>query len=218
MDSSTICYRDSSTIDRVTCTALNPAQATAAAEAFVASHGDYPAFRSVFPDPVRRRRALLPFFTPTVGDAVRFGTVYAALDGTTVMGAAVWLPPGAFPWSMPRQAAAAPAFARVLAAYPSRFPTFMRYGMAAQRAHPPGEHWYLVALGVRPEAQRAGIGRRLLMPVLDRADDDRVACYLETSDRNNVGFYERLGFTIVDDDLKLVKGGPSHVSMRREPR
>ena len=209
---------DRSTIDRVTCEPLSPGQATAAAEAFVASHGDYPAFRSVFPDPVRRRRALLPFFTATVGDAVRFGTVYAALDGATVMGAAVWLPPGAFPWSVRRQAGTAPAFARALAAYPSKFPAFMRYGMAAQRAHPTGEHWYLVALGVRPEAQGAGIGRRLLTPVLDRADEDGVACHLETSDRSNIGFYERIGFRIVDDDLELVKGGPSHVSMRREPR
>ena len=209
---------DSSTIDRVTFEPLSPREVTAAAEAFVASHGDYPAFRSVFPDPMRRRRALLPFFTATVGDAVRFGTVYAALDGTTVLGAGVWLPPGAFPWSVRRQAVAAPAFARVFAAYPTQFPTFMRYGISAQRAHPPGEHWYLVALGVRPEAQGAGIGRRLLTPVLDRADEERVACHLETSDRSNVGFYERLGFTIVDDDLKLVKGGPSHVSMRREPR
>ncbi len=209
---------DSATTGHVGCASLDPGQQTGAAEAFVASHGDYPAFRSVFPDPVRRRHGLLPFFTATVGDALRYRTVYAAVDGSTVVGAAVWLPPGAFPWSLRRQAAATPAFARVMTAYPSRFPKFLRYGMTAQRAHPPGEHWYLVALGVRPEARGAGIGRRLLTPVLDRADDDRVACYLETSDRGNIPFYERLGFSMVDDNLVLVKGGPSHVAMRREPR
>ena len=203
---------------RVFVTVLRPGQEAAAGAAFAATHAEYPAFRAVFPDPVRRARALLPFFTATVADAVRAGTVHVALDGPVVLGAAVWLPPGAFPWSARRQAAAAPAFLRVLAAHPSRFPTVLRYGMAAQRAHPEDDHWYLVALGVRAEARRAGLGRRLLAPVLERADHDMVPCYCETSDRANVAFYERLGFGVVDDDLALVPGGPSHVALRREPR
>jgi ribosomal protein S18 acetylase RimI-like enzyme len=73
-------------------------------------------------------------------------------------------------------------------------------------------------MGIRPEAQRAGLGRRLLQSGLDLADRDRIDCYLETSDRANVGFYERFGFTVVDDDLALVPGGPTHVAMRRAPR
>ena len=203
---------------RVGITVPRPGQEVAAGAAFAATHAGYPAFRAVFPDPVRRVRALRPFLTAAVADAVGAGTVHVALDGPVVLGAAVWLPPGGFPWPARRQAAAAPAFLRVLAAYPSRFPTFLRYGMAAQRAHPADDHWYLAALGVRAEARRAGLARRLLAPVLQRADHDRVPCHCETSDRANVAFYERLGFDVVDDDLALVPGGPSHVALRREPR
>lgn len=197
-------------------TVLGPGRERAAAEALALSHADYPAFRSVFPDPTRRARALLPFFAATVRDAIPFGAVHAALEDTRVLGTAVWLPPGAFPWSIRRQVAAMPSFLHVLSAYPTRFRTFMRYGMAAQAAHPTGDHWYLVVLGIRPEAQRRGLGTKLVEPVIERAARDGVECYLETSDRANVSFYQRLGFATVDDDLALVPGGPTHVAMRRD--
>jgi hypothetical protein len=68
----------------------------AAAEALTASHADYPSFRRVFPNPARRARALRPFFTATVRDAMRFGVVRAALTGSKVLAVAVWLPPARF--------------------------------------------------------------------------------------------------------------------------
>jgi ribosomal protein S18 acetylase RimI-like enzyme len=192
--------------------------AAAAGDAFAASHADYPAFRALFPAPARRDRALRAFFTATVADAAGAGVVHAVIDRSAVLGAAVWLPPGGFPWSIRRQLAAAPAFARVAVAAPTRFPAFVRCGAAAQRAHPHDRHWYLAALGVRPEAQRGGLGTRLLGPVLARADRDGLACYLETSDHANVAFYQRLGFEVADADLSLVPGGPAHVAMRRPPK
>ena len=73
-------------------------------------------------------------------------------------------------------------------------------------------------LGVRPGSQREGLGTRLIQPVLDRADADGDPCFLETSDRANVPYYERFGFSVIDDDLHLVPNGPSHVAMRRAAR
>jgi GNAT superfamily N-acetyltransferase len=215
MDSASIEVADSAPSDSPPVVELEAGWAVAAGDAFAASHADYPAFVAVFPDRARRHRGLRAFFTATVADAAAHGLVHAALDRRVVLGAAVWLPPGGFPWSPRRQLAAVPAFARVAAADPARFPTFMRYGAAAQRAQPTDPHWYLVALGVRPEAQRSGLGSRLLQPVLARADRARIACHLETSDRANVAFYTRFGFEVVDDDLALVPGGPTHVAMRR---
>ncbi len=194
---------------------LERGQENAAAEALVESHGDYPAFCHVFPDRQRRRRALMPFFRATARDAVAFGAVYAAMDAATVLAVAVWLPPGAFPWSAGRKARATPDFMRVLAADPRAFPRFSRYGANAERAHPREPHWYLEVLGVRPQFQRQGLGTRLIQPVLDRADKDGVPCVLETADRANVAYYQQFGFSIVDDDLHLVPNGPTHVGMRR---
>lgn len=108
-----------------------------------------------------------------------------------------------------------PYLLAVLAADPRRFRLFMRYGANAERVHPVERHWYLVVAGVRPEAQRKGLGSLLIHRGLDDADRDRVPIYLETADRANIRFYERFGFTVINDALELVPGGPTHVAMRR---
>jgi ribosomal protein S18 acetylase RimI-like enzyme len=196
---------------------LDPRWVAAAADALAASHAGYPGFRAVFPDPARRARALPAFFRATVADAVRFGAVRAvAAEGERLASVAVWLPPGAFPWSAGRKARATPAFLRVLAADPANFGRFVRYGTAAERAHQGmATYWYLVVLGVRPEAQRQGHGTALIEPVLARADRDGVDCRLETADPANVAYYRRFGFEVADPALRLVPGGPTHTSMHR---
>lgn len=195
---------------------LRPGQEGAAADAIAAGHADYPAFRHVFPNRRRRAQALPPFFEATVRDAVPFGTVLAT-GGSEISAVAVWLPPGAFPWTALRKARATRAFLHVLAASPTAFPSFVRYGTNAERAHPAWPHWYLVVLSVRPECQGRGLGSCLVEPVLHRADLAGLPCYLETSDPANVRFYERFGFEVVDPALALVPGGPTHVAMTRQP-
>ena len=188
------------------------------AEVFAQSHAEYPAFVFTFPDPSQRREALRLFFRAVARDAARFDSVFVAEspDGA-LHGAAIWLPPGTFPWSPPRQARAAFDFLGVLAAAPRSFRTFMGTGQNAARLHPSGRHWYLEALGVVPTAQGGGLGGRLISPILELADEEGVDCYLETSDRTNVPFYERRGFKVEEAELALVPGGPRHCSMRRRP-
>ncbi len=196
---------------------LPPGLEPAAAEVLTASHADYPSFRRVFPDPDRRRRALRPFFTATLRDATRFGVVRTASLASTLVAVHVWLPPGAFPWSASRKLRAMPYLLRVALADPRRFGTFMRYGANAEHAHPTDPHWYLVVAGVHPDVQRQGLGSRLMQLQLDAADDEGAAVHLETANRANVAYYERFGFTVLDDTLELVPGGPTHVAMRRPP-
>jgi ribosomal protein S18 acetylase RimI-like enzyme len=108
-----------------------------------------------------------------------------------------------------------PYLLRVLAADPSHFSKFTRYGANVERAHPTDRHWYLVVAGVRPEAQRRGLGSRLMRNELEMADANGIPVYLETADPANVAFYQRFGFTVIDEALVLVPGGPTHVAMRR---
>ena len=185
---------------------------------FAASHGRYPTFAHVFPDPARRAKALRAFFTATVRDALAAGRVDAAVTGGRLLGVAVWLPPGAFPWSAGRQLRAAPAMLRVLAAAPAAFPRFMRLGANAARLHPRDPHWNLETMGIVPDAQGRGVGTRLLAPGLARADQDGLACYLTTARRENLRFYGRLGFEVEHDALQLAPGGPTSWGMRRPPR
>lgn len=76
---------------------LRSEQLAAVREVFAGSHADYPPFRHLLPDPARRAQVPRVFFTATVRDAMAFGAVDAAVADDRLLGAAVWLPPGAFP-------------------------------------------------------------------------------------------------------------------------
>lgn len=188
-----------------------------AAAAIAAGHADYPSFRHLFRDTRRRARALRPFFEATVRDAVPYGSVLTSWQGVRAEATAVWLPPGAFPWTARRKLRAVPNVSRVMTADPCAFPAFVRYGKIVERHHRDEPHWYLVALSVRPERQRRGLGRRLLEPILERADRDGLPCWLETADPTNVGYYERFGFEVFGDPLAVIRDGPELIAMRRLP-
>jgi len=196
---------------------LRPADARAAGRLLSASHGDYPAFRHLYPDPEVRRRALVPFLTASAADAVRFGASTAAWDRGAIVGVALWLPPGGFPWSMRRKLRATSALLRTALAAPRSFPAFAHVGAAAEKVHPREPHWYLEALGVHPRCHGRGVGTALMAGGLARADADRLPCYLETSDPANEPFYRRLGFEVVAPHLEHVTGGPPYLGLRREP-
>lgn len=83
--------------------------------------------------------------------------------------------------------------------------------------HPQPPHLYLSVLGTDPGQQGRGIGSALLGPGLRLADEDGLACYLESSKEANVAFYARHGF-VVRETITLPGGGPSLWLMWREPR
>jgi ribosomal protein S18 acetylase RimI-like enzyme len=197
---------------------LSSRQAASAGAVLSRSHAEYPTFRHLFPERARRARALQAMFTGVGRDAARLGSAYAAVtDDGAVFGVAIWLAPGRYPWSVWRQLRGAGWMFRVLRAAPGSFRAFMKTGANGARLHPTYPHWYLETMGVDPGSQRKGLGGRLLEPVLEIADRDRVDCYLETADPANVEYYARHGFVVENRSLHLVPDGPAHVSMRRRP-
>jgi GNAT superfamily N-acetyltransferase len=72
-------------------------------------------------------------------------------------------------------------------------------------------------MGVDPAVQRQGLGGRLLKPVLEIADRDRVDRYLETAEPRNADYYARHGFVVENPALQLVPDAPAHIAMRRQP-
>jgi GNAT superfamily N-acetyltransferase len=197
---------------------LAPKQAAAAGRVLSRSHADYPSFRHLFPDPMRRTRALSAMFTGVARDAARLGSAYGAIgsDGE-VHGVALWLAPGKFPWSAVRQLRGGGWMVSVLLADPRSFRRFMQTGANGARLHPDDRHWYLVSMGVDPALQRQGVGGRLLQPVLEIADRARIDCYLETADPRNAAYYARHGFELENDALQVVPDGQPHIAMRRHP-
>lgn len=128
-----------------------------------------------------------------------------------VGGAAVWALPGQWHLSAGRQA-------RIVAstAPATRRPLRAATGITRiERAHPAEPHLYLALLGVDPAQQGQGLGAALLAPGLERADEERWPCYLETAKPRNVDFYARSGFRVTGE-ISLPQG-PTVWQMWREP-
>ncbi|MGW4247775.1 GNAT family N-acetyltransferase, partial [Nocardia sp. NPDC004722] len=67
------------------------------------------------------------------------------------------------------------------------------------RRDPAEPHWHLGPVAVDDGLQGQGIGSRMLTDFCARVDDRRAAAYLETDKPENVKFYERFGFTVLDE-------------------
>jgi GNAT superfamily N-acetyltransferase len=164
----------------------------------------------------RRRQALARYFDYSMSEGARIGRLVVWPDQAS--GAAVWL----LPAEASVYAAEAKAKAEFLAvalgaaganAY-RRIIDFMRPRAAAVID---ASAWYLSIVGVTPSAQGHGIGKRLIEPTLAEADEAGADCYLETFDRRNPGFYQRLGFSAVESHAEPVTGA-TYTIMIRHPK
>ena len=183
-----------------------------------------PNFVDLFPSERARSHALPHMFAAGLRDALGFGHLYAATQEAAssaaeqLVGIAVWLPPYAFPLSPVRQLRALPHMAGVLAAAPLSARRLLRYTAGIARLHPAQPYWYLEVVGVDPRVRGLGVGRRLLEPVLGRADEAGQVCYLETMSEGNVSWYRSLGFEVREAGVCFVCGGPPNWTMIRPPR
>ncbi|KAF6809769.1 putative n-acetyltransferase [Colletotrichum sojae] len=78
--------------------------------------------------------------------------------------------------------------------------------------------YYLVYLGTKPNARGKGYARKLLSHMIDKADGENRAVYLESSSLSNNAYYRKFGFEF-KREIRLTGGGTS-VSlfiMVREP-
>jgi ribosomal protein S18 acetylase RimI-like enzyme len=169
-----------------------PAAVASLTEAFA----DSPLFPPLCPDPARRARVVAAYCQFHFRLAVRAGGAFGTDDRAAV--ACAW-PPGherPTPWWEVR--AGGPALLWQLRWGGSRRLWRLERGFEAARTrHVPGPHWYIALIGVRPGAQRRGLGRAVLRPVFDAAERDGVPVYLETRAEANVAIYRRLGFELV---------------------
>jgi ribosomal protein S18 acetylase RimI-like enzyme len=130
-----------------------------------------------------------------------------------VEGAALWNPPGTWSLGFVDKVRLMPEFARAAGA--TRLVRVFLATNPITAAHPREPHYYLFILGVDPALQGRGLGRALVMPVLEKCDRERVAAYLETSKEENLRFYTSLGFEVSGEHR--IAGGPNVWFMRRPP-
>ena len=77
--------------------------------------------------------------------------------------------------------------------------------------------WYLYNLSVRKDAQGKGLGRKLLDPMMEFCDDEKMITYLETNKESNVMLYNRFGFELRETNL-VPRSPVLHYSMVRDPK
>ncbi len=57
----------------------------------------------------------------------------------------------------------------------------------------------IINLGVDPPYQQKGYGKELCVPIIQFCKKEKINIYLETHNKNNIFFYEKLGFKVIDE-------------------
>jgi GNAT superfamily N-acetyltransferase len=142
--------------------------------------------------------------------ALPYGQIWIAVHGGNIVSAAVWMEPN--PPIPPEVLTSVAAQSAALEGTRHAQSASAESALASFRPSTP--HYYLGAVGTRPDRQREGHGRAVLEPVIRLADQSGVALYLETSTASNVTFYASLGFR-VSGELDVPGGGPHVWAMLR---
>lgn len=169
----------------------HPAVAAALASAMLAD----PVYAGIVLPGPHRERALRRFLAATLRSAPPAGLVIDVTrdEQRRVVGAAVWQRS-----DVGRDSAVLTQLPHLPAFLGAVGPRGVLRALRTQRVleqHRPVEaHWYLFALGVRPEAQRGGRGTALLRHRLDELDAAGEAAYLESVSPRDRELLDRLGF------------------------
>jgi len=166
-------------------------------------------------DPIVRW-PLLPTPDPAAQTARYFSFVDEVLAPLGVLweagnadGAAVWIPPGTHLAAV--DAASRPGIHTLTD--PEKHDALWDW---IESRIPDEPLWFLDHIGIDPSAQGRGIGAALIELGLERARHDGVDAFLETATRENVPYYERLGFRVVEE-IDAPGGGPHVWFMRSDP-
>ena len=60
-------------------------------------------------------------------------------------------------------------------------------------------HYHFTWLGVEPSLQKKGIGTELILAMLNQFSKEKVKCFLDTQDEQNVAYYEKFGFRLIKE-------------------
>jgi predicted GNAT family N-acyltransferase len=88
--------------------------------------------------------------------------------------------------------------------------------MKLKKKHTGHVDWYLYKLSVRQSAQGKGIASKLMHPMLQFCDDEKMVAYLETNKESNVPMYQHYGFHLHETN-RIPESNVEHYSMVRYP-
>ena len=98
-----------------------------------------------------------------------------------------------------------------------RLLTYETYAMNLKKEYTDNYDWYLYNLSIKKDAQGKGIASKLLRPMLEFCDNEKMVAYLETNKESNVGLYKHYGFELKKEEL-IPKSTVTHYAMVRFPQ
>ena len=98
-----------------------------------------------------------------------------------------------------------------------RLLTYENYAMNLKKEFTDHYDWYLYNLSIKKDAQGKGIASKLVRPMLQFCDDERMVSYLETNKASNVSLYEHYGFALMKEEL-IPSTPVTHYAMVRYPK
>ncbi|HEX6888664.1 MAG TPA: GNAT family N-acetyltransferase [Candidatus Nanopelagicales bacterium] len=192
---------------------LDPSMMDRATETLTAAFLDDVMFRWVFPESQARARGLRPLNRVPLEFGLRYGVVRQSHGGGCV---AIWVPPGQMSLGRMIRCGLLTVPLRTGLGPMARFAGANGVMDTIHKRHMRGPHWELLIVAVDPALQGGGHGTALLREGLARVDASGLPCYLATNTPANLPFYERLGFTVLEE-ASLGRGGPPAWAMRRPP-
>ena len=98
----------------------------------------------------------------------------------------------------------------------NRLSAYENYAMGLKKEYTDNYDWYLFNLSIKKGAQGKGIASKLLRPMLDFCDNEKMLCYLETNKESNVTLYQHYGFQLAEEK-PVPKSDVMHYAMTRNP-
>ncbi len=183
---------------------LAPSMRADAASVLARAFLDDPAWVAIGPRRERPRLRLLQrYYRILVDESMRWGgPSYCALEAGSVVGVALTYADGLrFP---PPRATLREAPPFILAG-PGPGLRAAYVDNVMKRAHPREPHQLLWYLGTHPDMQRRGVGRALMLRVLEDAAREELPTYLDTTKAENLPYYRSFGFREIGE-ARLVRG------------
>lgn len=129
-----------------------------------------------------------------------FGQAFVALSDGAVGG---YVHFRASPDCLPPAEDVPQAVATVLKPLGEAIPQVVRWYSRWCRMDPDEPHVHLGPIGVGPERQRRGVGSALMQHFVEQLECEKTAGYLETDRWENVGFYQKFGFSLRHEETVI---------------
>jgi hypothetical protein len=167
---------------------------------------DYPIFKYVFPDDQYRKKKLCYLFSFLIKLGILNGEVYASSKNMEAV--SIWFNSSSNKLTL-MSALKAGIISLSLKVDSKAVKRFRDIGLTKQNIRADivhGKYDLLDVIGVDPSFQNKGFARFLIESKLNNTKNIKTPCYLETSNLDNIKFYNKFDFNLIHEyELEKIK-------------